>query len=47
MSSYEEGFADGIRKAKDDILEWADTYEDHDTEMLVMFYDKLIEILEQ
>jgi hypothetical protein len=45
MSNYEEGFQDGIRFFKDQLLEWADTYED--AEDYVVFYEKLIEKLEQ
>jgi hypothetical protein len=48
MSSYEEGFVDGIRKAKDDLLEWADTFEgDPNEDGYNLFYEKLIELLEQ
>jgi hypothetical protein len=47
MSNYEDGFADGIRHCKDELLEWADTYEDYDAELLVQLYHKLIEKLEQ
>jgi hypothetical protein len=48
MSSYEEGFIDGIRKAKDDLLEWADTFEgDQNEDNYALFYEKLIELLEQ
>lgn len=47
VSNYEDGFADGIRHIKDELLEWADTYEDYDPELLVQFYHKLIEKLEQ
>jgi len=45
MSNYEEGFQDGIRFFKDQLLEWADTYED--TENYSVFYEKIIEKLEQ
>jgi len=45
MSSYEDGYADGYGMAKEDILLWADTYEDADNYLL--FYQKLIELLEQ
>jgi len=45
MSNYEEGFQDGIRFFKDQLLEWADTYED--AENYQEFYEKLIEKLEQ
>jgi len=45
MSNYEEGFQDGIRFFKDQLLEWADTYED--AEEYQDFYEKLIEKLEQ
>ena len=45
MSHYEDGFADGIRHCKDQLLEWADTYED--AENYQQFYEKLIEKLEQ
>ena len=45
MSNYEEGFQDGIRHFKDQLLEWADTYED--AEDYVVFYEKIIEKLEQ
>lgn len=45
MSHYEDGFADGIRHYKDQLLEWADTYED--AENYQQFYEKLIEKLEQ
>jgi hypothetical protein len=48
MSAYEEGFADGMRKAKDDLLEWADTFEgDPNEDGYVLFYEKIIELLEQ
>jgi len=45
MSNYEDGFEDGIRHYKDQLLEWADTYED--AEDYQDFYEKLIEKLEQ
>jgi hypothetical protein len=45
MSNYDEGFQDGISFFKDQLLEWADTYED--AEDYVVFYEKLIEKLEQ
>jgi hypothetical protein len=45
MSNYEEGFSDGIRHFRDQLLEWADTYED--AENYQLFYEKLIEKLEQ
>jgi len=45
MSNYEEGFSDGIRHFRDQLLEWADTYED--AEDYQLFYEKLIEKLEQ
>jgi hypothetical protein len=47
MSNYEDGFADGIRHYKDQLLEWADTYEDEDAEGYQKFWEKLIEKLEQ
>ena len=46
--AYEEGFADGIRACKDDLLEWADTFEgDQNGDNFSLFYEKLIELLEQ
>jgi hypothetical protein len=45
MSNYDEGFQDGISFFKDQLLEWADTYED--AENYQLFYEKLIEKLEQ
>lgn len=48
MSNYEDGFADGIRACKDDLLEWADTFEgDPNGDNFTLFYEKLIELLEQ
>ena len=46
MSSYEDGFQDGIEHYKFELLQWVDTYEDHDAELLVQFYQKLVEKLE-
>ena len=45
MSNYEEGFQDGIRHHKDELLMWADTFEDF--EDYQHFYELLIEKLEQ
>lgn len=48
MSNYEDGFADGIRACKDDLLEWADAFEtDPNVDNFTLFYEKLIELLEQ
>jgi hypothetical protein len=48
MSNYEEGYRDGYRQAKDDLLEWADTFEgDPNDDGYSLFYEKLIELLEQ
>ena len=44
MSNYEEGFQDGIRHCKEQLLEWADTFED--SEDYQKFYELLIEKLE-
>ena len=46
MSTYEEGFQDGIEHFKFELLQWVDTYEDNDAELLVEFYHKLVERLE-
>lgn len=47
MAKYEDGFEDGYKKAKEDLLEWADTFESVEDEVMALFYDKLIELLEQ
>lgn len=44
MNNYDEGFQDGIRHYKDNLLEWADTFED--SEDYQKFYELLIERLE-
>ena len=44
MSNYEDGFQDGIRHNKDELLMWADTFED--SEDYQKFYELLIERLE-
>ncbi len=48
MSNYEEGFTDGIRFFKDQLLEWADTFEgDQNEDNYALLHEKLIEKLEQ
>jgi len=47
MSNYEDGFAEGIRYYKDELLEWAETYTFEDYENYQKFYELLIEKLEQ
>jgi len=48
MSAYEDGFADGIQHFKDELLEWADTFEgDPNEDGYALFWQKLIEKLEQ